>query len=151
MPAAQAANPAPFPEFHTHLYPPKLRIMSIRALRGPLMFTMRAPAARIMSLPSRAEAASTDLGPLHRCVQKHTRNGARNMRALCGHPPANLLEFCIRAGDAAARITSISRTPETRRSVGGTGGPPYKGFALGASLSSRPHSQKGPAALRCPV
>ena len=52
-----------------------------------LVHMMCAPAAGIMSLPSRAEAASSDLGLLHRAVRRHARNAARNMYALGGHPP----------------------------------------------------------------
>ena len=51
--------------------------MLVEAPKAPLMLMMRIPAACIMSLPPRAEAASCDLGPLRR-------------------PPANF-EFRIRA------------------------------------------------------
>ena len=40
--------------------------------------------ARVMSPPLRAEAASSDLGPLHHAVQKHARIAATNLRTFRG-------------------------------------------------------------------
>ena len=92
------------------------------ARRAPLMLMMRAPAVRIIKSRPRAEAASSNLLPLHRAVQKHAPT-PHGMRARFAAIHQLISSFRIRAGDPArARITSISGTPATRRSgVGGNG------------------------------
>ena len=72
---------------------PQARIMSVSwkpwARQAPLMLMMRAPAVRIIKSRPRAKAASSNLLPLHRAVQKHapTPHGMR-ARFAC-HSPAN--------------------------------------------------------------
>ena len=117
------------------------------------MLMMRAPAVRIMRSRPRAEAASSNLLPLHRAVQKHAPT-PHGMRARFAAIHQLISSFRVLAGDPArARITSISGTPATRRRrVGGNGvffikaSPLRLRQALAAPGRAR---RRGP--LRCPI
>ena len=116
------------------------------------MLMMRAPAVRIIKSRPRAEAASSNLLPLHRAVQKHapTPHG-KHARFAAIHQLIS--SFRVRAGDPArAPITSISGTPATRRRVGGNRVFFIKASPLPLRQALAAHGRtrrRGP--LRCPI